>query len=271
MSDTTGFLAGTNVGKPLRGRVAIVTGAAAGIGAAIGSALAAEGATVVAMDRDGEGAAAIAQAWGPTALSMATDVSQEQSVATSFESVVAQAGRVDILVNAAGVLGETSALLDVTSSEWDRIFAVNARGSFLCIKEAARHMVTGGQGGSIVNVASIAAKEGRIEFAPYAASKAAVLSLTWSSAISLAPQRIRVNALCPAAVDTEFWNRIEDIKQGQGAEAGATRAARAAAIPLGRFATPHEVAAAAVYLSSDAAGFVTGTSIDLTGGAHTGS
>ncbi len=110
-----------------------------------------------------------------------------------------------------------------------------------------------------------------MDFAPYAASKAAVLSLTWSSAVRLAPHQIRVNALCPAAVDTEFWQRIENIKQEQGAEPGSTRAARAAAIPLGRFAYPREVAAAALYLCSDDAAFVTGTSIDLTGAAHTGS
>ncbi|WP_461173301.1 glucose 1-dehydrogenase [Arthrobacter sp. Z1-9] len=271
MTDINGIRPDTTESKPLTGRVAVVTGAAAGIGAAIGSALAAEGATVVAMDRDGEGAAATAKEWGPTALSIATDVSQEQSVRESMDEVAAQTGQIDILVNAAGVLGKTSALLDVPVSEWDQIFAVNTRGSFLCLREAAKHMVARGSGGCIVNVASIAAKEGRLEFAPYAASKAAVLSLTWSSAVSLARHQIRVNALCPAAVDTEFWDRIEEIKQGQGAVAGATRSARAAAIPLGRFATPYEVAAAAVYLSSDAAAYVTGTSIDLTGGAHTGS
>ena len=255
----------------LDGRVAVVTGAAAGIGASISTALAAAGATVVALDRDGDRAAATAEACGPSSLSMTIDVSREQDVAQAMMEAVSRAGRIDILVNAAGVLGETASLLDVSSSEWNRIFAINTLGSFLCLKEAATHMVAGGRGGSIVNVASIAAKEGRADFAPYAASKAAVLSLTWSSAVKLAPDQVRVNALCPAAVDTEFWQRLEDIKQDQGAVPGATRAARAASIPLGRFALPREVAAAALYLCSDDAAFVTGTSIDLTGAAHTGS
>ena len=256
---------------PLTSRVAVVTGAAGGIGAAVATALATAGATVVAVDRDGERAALTAQACGPAALSMTADVSREQDVAHAMAGVISHEGRIDILVNAAGVLGETASLLDVSGSEWNRIFAINTAGTFLCLKEAAAHMVASGGGGCIVNVASIAAKEGRADFAPYAASKAAVLSLTWSSAVRLAPQKIRVNALCPAAVDTEFWDRIEDIKQEQGAEPGATRAARAAAIPLGRFALPREVAAAALYLCSDDAAFVTGTSIDLTGAAHTGS
>jgi NAD(P)-dependent dehydrogenase (short-subunit alcohol dehydrogenase family) len=255
----------------LSDRVAVVTGAAAGIGSAIATALAAAGAAVVALDRDGDGAAATAEACGPGSSSMTLDVSREEDVAQAMSNVVARVGRIDILVNAAGVLGETASLLDVSGSEWNRIFAINTLGSFLCLKEAAAHMLAGRHGGSIVNVASIAAKEGRADFAPYAASKAAVLSLTWSSAVRLAPDQIRVNALCPAAVDTDFWQRIENIKQEEGAEPGATRASRAAAIPLGRFALPREVAAAALYLCSDDAAFVTGSSIDLTGAAHTGS
>ena len=271
MTDTHTAKATNATPGDLSDRVAVITGAAAGIGSAIASAMAAAGATVVALDRDGDRAAATAEACGPASSSMTLDVSREEDVAQAMSDVVSRVGRIDILVNAAGVLGETASLLDVSGSEWNRIFANNTLGSFLCLKEAAAHMVAGGRGGCIVNVASIAAKEGRADFAPYAASKAAVLSLTWSSAVRLAPDQIRVNALCPAAVDTEFWQRIENIKQEQGAEPGATRAARAAAIPLGRFGLPREVAAAALYLCSDDAAFVTGTSIDLTGAAHTGS
>ena len=211
----------------------------------------------MALDRDGDGAAATAERCGPASSSMALDVSGEDDVAQAMTTSSPGGGRIDILVYAAGVLGETASLLDVSGSEWNRIFAINTLRKLFCLKEAAARMVTGGRGGSIVNVASIAAKEGRADFAPYAASKAAVLSLTWSSAVRLAPEQIRVNALCPAAVDTEFWQRIENIKQEQGAEPGATRAARAAAIPLGRFAFPREVAAAALYLCSDDAAFVT--------------
>jgi len=271
MTGTQSTVATTASPEGLSGRVAVVTGAAAGIGAGIATAMAEAGATVVAMDRDGNRVAATAKACGPSSLSMLVDVSREEEVARAMGEVVRRAGRIDILVNAAGVLGETASFLEVSATEWDRIFAINTLGTFLCLREAAAHMLSGGQGGCIVNVASIAAKEGRVDFAPYAASKAAVLSLTWSSAVRLAPHQIRVNALCPAAVDTEFWQRIENIKQEQGAEPGATRAARAAAIPIGRFAFPREVAAAALYLCSDDAAFVTGTSIDLTGAAHTGS
>ncbi len=271
MTDTdTALATGVSAGS-LSGRVALVTGAAAGIGAGIATALAGQGAIVAALDRDGDRAAATAEACGSSALSLTVDVSREEDVARAVGQVVSEAGRIDILINAAGVLGETASLMEVPASEWNRIFAINALGAFLCLKEAAAHMIDGARGGSIVNVASIAAKEGRMDFAPYAASKAAVLSLTWSSALRLAPHQIRVNALCPAAVDTEFWQRLENIKQEQGSEPGATRAARAAAIPLGRFAYPREVAAAALYLCSDDAAFVTGTSIDLTGAAHTGS
>jgi NAD(P)-dependent dehydrogenase (short-subunit alcohol dehydrogenase family) len=226
---------------PLTDRVAVVTGAAAGIGAAIATALATAGATVVAVDRDGERAALTAEACGPAALSRTAGVSREHDVAQAMAGVMRQAGRIDILVNAAGVLGETASFVDVFGSEWNRIFAISMAGAFLCLKEAAAHTVAGGGGVCVVKVASIAAEEGRVDFAPYAARKAAVLSLTRSSAVQRASHQIRVNALCPAAVDTEFWDRIEGIKQKQGAEPGATRAVRAAAIPLGRFAQPTRV------------------------------
>jgi galactitol 2-dehydrogenase len=221
---------------PLTNRVAVVTGAAAGIGAAITTALATAGATVVAVDRDGERAALTAEACGPAAFSMTEDISREEDVAQAMAGVMSRADRIDIVVNAAGVLGETASLLDVSGSEWNRTFAISTAGTYLCLKEAAARTVAAGGGVCVVKVASTVAEEGRVDFALYAARKAAVPSLTRSSELQLASHQIRVNALCSPAVDTGFWDRIEGIQQEQGAEPGATRTARAAAIPLGRFA-----------------------------------
>jgi len=241
----------------LRGRVALVTGAARGIGRAVALTLARDGADVAVADTDLSGAQETAElVEGRRALAARADVSSEDSVMGLYSTVVAELGRPDILVNNAGIFKMTDPL-EIRAEEWDRVMAVNARGTFLMCREALRHMGASGQG-TIINIASTAGKSGGSVMAGvhYAASKAAVICLTKSLAKYAAPHRIRVNAVAPGPTVTE-------MTAGWGAEANARIAEE---IPLGRYASPREIAEAVAFLASDRAGFITGEIVDVNGG-----
>jgi len=241
----------------LSGRVALVTGAARGIGRAVALALARDGANVALADISLDGAAETAALVpGRHALATQADVSSEASVLGLYSSVLETMGRVDILVNSAGVFGITDPL-DMTAEEWDRVMAVNARGTFLMCREALRHMKAAGEG-CIVNIASTAGKSGGSVMAGvhYAASKAVVICLTKSLAKYAAPHRIRVNAVAPGPTVTE-------MTAGWGEEANSRIAGE---IPLGRYADPEEIAEAVAFLASDRAAFITGEILDVNGG-----
>lgn len=252
----------------LAGRVALVTGAGRGIGRAIALRLAAEGADVVVAELDaasGVEAARAVEAQGRRARSVAADVARPEASRAAVAAALETFGRLDVLVNNAGVV-RARPLLEVTEADWDRTFAVNARGLFFCLQAAAREMARGG-GGSIVNMASIAGRWGRPLLAAYAASKAAVISITQSAALALAPQRIRVNAVCPGVVDTPMWAQIDrEWGQAVGAQPGEVLAARVAAVPLGRIETPEDVAGLVAFLGSDDAAYITGQAINVCGG-----
>jgi len=242
----------------LEGQVAVVTGAARGIGRAIALALAEEGCGVVVSDIDEEGASRVAreiEALGRSALAVRTDVSQLEDVKRLFQEALGRFERLDILVNNAGII-RRGTLEDHSDADWELVMAVNLRGTYYCSREAARIMKRQ-RSGRIVNVSSVAGKVGDITSAPsYGPSKGAVDTLTKSLARELAPYGVTVNAVAPHAIETEMSAEWSEEK----------RRAVVSQIPLGRMGKPEEVAAAVVFLASPGAAFITGEILDVNGG-----
>jgi len=238
---------------PLSGRVAFVTGAGQGLGAAIARGLVEAGARVVLADIDLGKVQSVAASMDGLALPL--DVRDDRAFTECFDKAVAHFGAVDIMVNNAARTPTTS-IWDITPQEWDEVLAINLRGSFFGCRIAGRHMRGRGEG-RIVNLTSMAGQQASTATgAHYAASKAGLLALTRSFAQELAPHGVTVNALAPAAILSPALEAMGPERQ-QTVKAG---------IPLGRFGLPEEVAAAVVYLASPAAAFMTGATLDLNGG-----
>jgi len=240
----------------LAGKVAVVTGGLSGIGAAIAERLLAEGAHVVAADvsapdRMAQNGAAVLDGIEPARL----DVADEGSVTGCMAAVVARHGRLDILVNSAGI-GRDIPFLDTPSAEFDRMIAVNLRGTFLVGQAAARHMVDGG-GGTIVNIASVAGVRGSRGRAAYGASKGGVITLTQVMAVELAGYGIRVNVIAPGPIETPMVAAMH----GEAIRRDWLRQ-----VPMRRYGIPEEIAGVAAFLCSDDASFVTGHVLAADGG-----
>jgi len=246
----------------LENKVAVVTGAASGFGEAIAKRFSAEGASVLVADMDGSGAVRVAeaiQASGGKAASIAADVTDADAASRMIEAAVAGFGGLDILVNNAGVPQRVGRFEDVAPETIDRIFDVNVKSWLYTCRAALPHLEARG-GGSIVNTASVSGLRPRPGGAWYNASKAAACSLTLTMAAELGEKNIRVNALCPVASETPLFKEVV------GEISDATRERFLTGIPLGRLATPEDVAGAAVYLASDDGAFITGVLLPIDGG-----
>jgi NAD(P)-dependent dehydrogenase (short-subunit alcohol dehydrogenase family) len=242
------------------GKVCLVTGAGNGIGRAIASGLARRGATVAALDLDEAAAkrtaAAITTAGG-TATAVPVDIADEDSVGDAIATIVAVFGALDVAVNNAGVPASPQELTEVTAQEWERVLRVDLTGTFFCLKHEIPELRRSG-GGAIVNIASGAGLHAIPCSAAYVASKHGVIGLTKAAAVDHARDGIRVNALAPGMTRTAALDRH--------AAGTAMIAAHEALTPLGRLATPDEVADAAIWLCSDEAAYVTGTTLAVDGG-----
>lgn len=248
--------------QTLRDRVALVTGSAQGLGFAMAGMLAEGGMAVAIVDINGAKAtesAAKLSANGAKVEGFACDVADNASIADAVAAVAAKFGQIDVVVNSAGIMNSTK-IPDVTREEWDRMLAVNLGGTFFVSQAALPHLKKS-RAGRIINVSSNAGRMGGYENSmTYTATKGGVISLTFGMARQLAPDNITVNCVCPGPVQTEM---VKNFQAG-GMERLLSR------IPLGRFATPNDIASAVCYLASEEAGFVTGLLLDVNGGLYMG-
>jgi 3-oxoacyl-[acyl-carrier protein] reductase len=239
-------------------KTALVTGAARGIGLAIASRLAADGVRVAVLDIDPGAADAAAKKVGGGAIALAADVTKAAEVAAGVDRVVQTWGRLDILVNNAGITGRSFPIWELTDDDWSRVIDADLTSVFFCCRAAVKVMLVQGSG-RIINIASIAGKEGNPTLVPYSAAKAGVIGLTKALAKEVCTRGILVHAIAPAVIGTELLQQMEK----------STVDLLVSKIPMGRVGRPDEVAALAAWLASDDCSFTTGAVHDLSGGRAT--
>lgn len=255
----------------LQGKVAIITGAARGIGRAVAERYTHEGASVVIADVNEQGAKTTAAEIGGACVGMALDVTRQESIDALVAAVVARFGRLDILVNNAGLF-DLAPTVEITRESYRRVYAVNVEGLLFTLQAAAKQMISqgrvdGGCAGKIVNFASQAGRRGEPLVAIYCSSKAAVISLTQSAGLDLIKYGINVNGIAPGVVDNEHWDHVdamfakyEDLKPGE------KKRVVGASVPFGRMARPEEIAGLAVFLASPDADYIVSQTYNIDGG-----
>jgi NAD(P)-dependent dehydrogenase (short-subunit alcohol dehydrogenase family) len=244
------------------GKVAIVTGAARGVGREIVRAFVDAGANVVAADRDGDGLASTAASHGERVAAIVADISTPEGAKAIVDRATAEFGRLDVCVNNAAVAPH-AALLDERVEVWDRVYAVNCRGTFLMTQAAARAMIAGGGGGRIINFSSGAAQRGGAGGAAYASSRAATETFSRVAAVELAPHEILVNTISPGLIDTQPKPLPPNMAE--------RLAARIPNLPLARPGRPEEVAQLVLFLASDRSSYISGAVISIDGASSAGS
>ncbi len=253
----------------MQGKVAIVTGSARGIGRAIAERYAREGATCAIADIDPAGARSTADAIrgrGGKAFPVSLDVTRRESIQAMVDAVVAEAGRVDVLVNNAGVV-EVQPIFEIDEPAWNRVFDVNVKGLFFTLQAVARRMVEQGAGGKIINLASEAGQRADGMVIAYSATKAAVISITKTAALALIRHRINVNAISPGVVDTPMWVEVDrQFAKWRGKAIGETRRETEREVPFGRFGKPEDLAGVAVFLATSDSEYMLGQTVNVDGG-----
>src|SRR5271154_5039529 len=247
--------------RELEGKTALVTGGTSGIGRDTAVLFAKAGAKVVVAGRrevEGNESVELVRAAGGEALFVKTDVSKASEVESLVKKTVEKFGRLDVAFNNAGIEGKWVPIVSQSEEDWDRTIDINLKGVWLCLKYEIRQMLKQGGGGAIVNMSSIAGMMGSAGAAAYSASKHAVIGLTKSAALENAKSGIRINAVCPAAIETPMGERIFGAPEMNKYALGLH--------PLGRFGRPAEIAEAVVWMCSESASFMTGQSLVLDGG-----
>jgi acetoin reductase-like protein len=250
----------------LKGKVAIVTGGARGIGEAIVRAYAAEGARVVIADIEIAKAQELASELGADALAVQFDVRDMKSISAVVSATAAKFGGVDILVNNAAIF-DMAPILEVSEASFDKQFAVNVKGLFFTLQAVAAQMVKQGRGGKIINMASQAGRRGEALVAVYCATKAAVISLTQSAGLGLIKNGINVNGIAPGVVDTPMWDQVDSLfAKYENLPLGEKKRQVAAAVPAGRMGAPDDYRGVAVFLASHDSDYIVAQTFNVDGG-----
>lgn len=250
--------------EDMKGKVALVTGASAGIGRSTAELFAEKGASVVLAARREEELKEVVdgiEAAGGSATYVTTDVSKSDNVKRMVEHAIESYGRLDFAINNAGIEGQVSSLVDLSEDDWDRVLDINLKGNYLCIKYEAEAMLKAGNGGSIVNVGSVNSFLGFAGGAAYVASKHGQVGLTTSASAEFAPQGIRVNIVCPGFVDTPMHQRIRGVLGDELFDM-----VLATSVHLKRASEPEEIARTIAFLCSEDASYITGQTLTPDGG-----
>ncbi len=250
----------------LKGKSALITGAARGIGKAFAAAYVREGATVAIGDINVEAAEAAAREIGDRAYAVHLDVTSQQSIDAAIKAVQAKAGGLDILINNAALF-DAAPIVEISRASYDRLFSVNVAGTLFTMQAAARSMIARGKGGRIINMASQAGRRGEGLVAVYCATKAAVISLTQSAGLDLIKHGINVNAIAPGVVDGEHWDGVDALfAKYEGLKPGEKKKQVGAAVPFGRMGTAQDLVGMAIFLASAESEYVVAQTYNVDGG-----
>ena len=250
----------------LKGKVAVITGSARGIGRGFAEAYVREGATVVIADINLEAAEACAKEIGNKAFAIHMDVSKLESISKAVDGVVAKAGHIDILVNNAALF-DMAPIVDITEASYNKLFSINVYGVLFSMQAVAKHMIARGKGGKIINMASQAGRRGEALVGVYCATKAAVISLTQSAGLNLIQHGINVNAMAPGVVEGEHWDHVDSMfAKYENRPLGEKKKIVGASVPIGRMATPKDLEGMAIFLASSESDYIVSQTYNVDGG-----
>ncbi|RWG53846.1 MAG: L-iditol 2-dehydrogenase [Mesorhizobium sp.] len=250
----------------LKGKSALITGSARGIGRAFAEAYVREGATVAIADINLEAAEATAKDIGSAAYAIRLDVTDQSSIEASVKAVEAKAGGLDILINNAALF-DLAPIVEISRASYDKLFSVNVAGTLFMLQAAARSMIAAGRGGKIINMASQAGRRGEPLVAVYCATKAAVISLTQSAGLDLIKHRINVNAIAPGVVDGEHWDHVDSLfAKYENRPKGEKKRLVGESVPYGRMGRAEDLTGMAVFLASDEAEYIVAQTYNVDGG-----
>ncbi len=250
----------------LKGKVALITGAARGIGAAFAGAYAREGATVAIADIDMARAEQTAKAIGPAAFAIRLDVTDQSSIDSAIAEMEKRCGAIDILVNYAALF-DMAPIVEITRASYDRLFSINVAGAFFTMQAVARSMIKHKRKGKIINMASQAGRRGEALVAVYCATKATVISLTQSAGLDLIKHGINVNAIAPGVVDGEHWAGVDALfAKYENLPIGEKKRQVAAGVPYGRMGTAEDLVGMAIFLASEESNYIVAQTYNVDGG-----